>query len=96
MTLREQDLDVQTWEDMNDVEPPAYEKHERLPPSYRDVKRPQDGAGRCRGESNSRIKKSLCKAFAVNTRFEGVTFGPSSNGSHMHSVQTGKFSLTQP
>ncbi|KAK3186031.1 hypothetical protein K4F52_005255 [Lecanicillium sp. MT-2017a] len=89
MTLREQDLDVQTWADMNDVEPPAYEKHERLPPSYRDVKRPQDGAGRCRGESDSRIKKSLRKAFAVNTRFEGVTFGPSSSGSHMHSVQTG-------
>jgi hypothetical protein len=89
MTLREQDFDVETWAETNDVEPPAYEKNERLPPSYRDVKRVEDN--RCGGgECDSRLKNSLRKAFSLNRRFEAVTLGSSPN-SNTHSVQTGRF-----
>ena len=93
MTLREQDFDVKTWTETNDVEPPAYEKNERQPPSYRDSKQAQDSregsGGGSGGECDSRIKNSLRKAFSLNKRFEPVTLGSVPNGS----IQTGKFSL---
>lgn len=61
-------FDVRTWRDLNDTEPPPYEKNERMPPSYHDIRR----ADR---EAATGWKSSLRRVFPMERRFETVTLG---------------------
>ncbi len=75
-------FNVHTWCDLDDTEPPPYQKNEPLPPSYHDIKR----ADR---HSATGWKGSLRRIFPVERRFEAVTLGGSLPSARRHTTTTG-------
>ncbi|KAM3483557.1 hypothetical protein MY8738_003100 [Beauveria namnaoensis] len=69
-TANQQLFNVHTWHDLEDAAPPPYEKKERLPPSYHELKRADRHAA-------TGWKGSLRRMFPVERRFETVTLGKS-------------------
>ncbi|ATY62985.1 hypothetical protein A9K55_009354 [Cordyceps militaris] len=53
---------------LEDTQPPPYEKQERLPPSYHDIKRADRHAA-------TGLRGWLRRRFSVERRFETVTLG---------------------
>lgn len=78
---QQQLFDVRTWRDRDDTEqPPPYEKNERLPPSYHDIKRADRDAA-------SGWKGAMRRMFPAERRFETVTLG---GASHQHTTGTAR------
>lgn len=74
-------FNVHTWRDLDETEPPPYEKNERLPPSYHETKRADRHAA-------TGWKGSLRRIFPVERRFEAVTLGISLASVRRHGPNT--------
>lgn len=79
-------FNVHTWRDLDETEPPPYEKSESLPPSYHETKR---------ADRHAAIgwKGSLRRMFPVERHFEAVTLGSSLVTARRHASDTGKQQL---
>ncbi|KAM3522086.1 hypothetical protein MY4038_008772 [Beauveria bassiana] len=74
---------VHSWRDLDETEPPPYEKSERLPPSYHEIKRADRHAA-------TGWKASLRRMVPVERHFEAVTLGSSLVTARRHASDTGE------